>query len=225
MALEGDAFGAPAVQLPVLVDPSGKEHRLRPGETVLGRQGDLVFEDTRVSRRHAQITSAGDSLAIEDLGSTNGTSLNGARLTAGEKKPLSNGDKVSLGGFELILGLPGEANRTLAAFAGKTSAIAAPPTIGQIKAVLTLPDRDVSLRAGSTTFGRRDGNDLVISDPHVSGKHGLFEADDSGVYLTDLGSTNGTLLNDAKLTANSRTQLREGDRITLGGTTLLVKLS
>jgi len=225
MALEGDAFGAPSVQLPVLVDSSGREHRLRPGETVLGRQGDVVIEDSRVSRRHAQISSSGDSLTLEDLGSTNGTSLNGSRLSAGEKRPLGNGDKISLGGCELTLGLPGEANRTLAAFSGKTSAIAAPPTMGQVKAKISLPDREVSLRIGSTTFGRRGGNDLVISDPHVSGKHGTFEADDSGVYLTDTGSTNGTLLNDAKLTPHSRTQLRSGDKITLGGTTLTVTLT
>lgn len=224
MALEGDAFGAPSVQLPVLVDSSGREHRLRPGDTVLGRQGDLIFEDTRVSRRHAQITSSGDSLTVEDLGSTNGTSLNGQRLGSGQKQSLKNGDKVSLGGLELTLGLPGEVNRTLAAFSGKTSAIAAAPTVGQVKAVLVMPDKEHPLRVGATTFGRRDGNDLVLSDPHISGKHGVFEADDSGVYLTDTGSTNGTMLNDARLTANSKTQLREGDRITLGGLTLTVKL-
>src|SRR5512146_2711594 len=39
MALDGDAFGAPAVQLPVLVEPTGREHQLRPGGNVIGRAG------------------------------------------------------------------------------------------------------------------------------------------------------------------------------------------
>src|SRR5215207_5215330 len=36
-ALPGDAFGAPAVQLPVLVDGSGREHPIRPGSSMVGR--------------------------------------------------------------------------------------------------------------------------------------------------------------------------------------------
>src|SRR5215467_5483218 len=39
-ALPADAFGAPAVQLPMLVERSGREHPLRPGTNVIGREGD-----------------------------------------------------------------------------------------------------------------------------------------------------------------------------------------
>src|SRR6476620_462202 len=46
-ALPGDAFGAPAVQLPVLVDSSGREHPLRPGTSSIGREGDIQIVEPK----------------------------------------------------------------------------------------------------------------------------------------------------------------------------------
>ena len=72
---------------------------LREGETVeVGRdpQCGLVLEDRRVSKRHARLRWTGDSWEVEDLGSKNGTTVNGrpARFTA-----LRNCDWVSFGGL------------------------------------------------------------------------------------------------------------------------------
>jgi len=106
-ALDGDAFGAPAVQLPCLVETSGREHQLRPGTNVFGRQGDISVEDTRVSRKHAQVNLEGDTVTVEDLGSTNGTKVGGAMLPAGEKRAVNPGETVSFGGFEMTLSMPG----------------------------------------------------------------------------------------------------------------------
>ncbi len=223
MALDGDAFGAPTVQLPVLVESTGREHTLRPGPNVLGRQADLVFEDSRVSRRHAQLTIEPDGLFIEDLGSTNGTKLNGDPLIQGARKPLNSGDKVSLGGFDLTLSLPGEANKTLAAMSGRTAAISAAPTTQTAVAWLMLDDREIPLELGEHSFGRKSENDIPLSDPYISGRHGTFSVDQSGVFFTDTGSTNGTLLNDAKLAPNQKTQLRVGDVIKLGAITIKLR--
>src|SRR5438477_6102084 len=55
-ALPGDVFGAPAVRPPCFVDESGREHFLRPGVNVVGREGDVLLQDSRVSRKHAEIT-------------------------------------------------------------------------------------------------------------------------------------------------------------------------
>ncbi len=216
LALDGNAFGAPAVQLPVLMEPGGREHQLRPGANVVGRQGDVVVEDTRASRRHCQVTLNPDVITVEDLGSTNGTSVNGERLGVGEKRPVGAGDKVSLGGFELALVLPGEASRTVQAMGGRTTSLAAPPTVDQTVAWLVLPDREVPLPFGSVVFGRRDGNDVVIADPYVSGRHGQIDVTDEGVFLTDLGSTNGTVLNEVKLVPQVRTKLGPDDVVKLG---------
>jgi len=216
MALDGDAFGAPAVQLPVLVESTGREHILRPGVTVLGRQGDITVEDTRVSRRHAQVTSDSSGVFVEDLGSTNGTSVAGSKLSAGDKRRLENGATISLGGYELRLGLPGEANKTLAAMSGKTAAMTSAPSLDETKAWLVLADREIPLLLGTHVFGRHAEHPISIPDPYVSGQHGVFEVTEQGVFLTDTGSTNGTVVNDAKLAVGQRTQIRAEDVITLG---------
>ncbi|MCW5938624.1 MAG: FHA domain-containing protein [Fimbriimonadaceae bacterium] len=224
MALPGDAFGAPAVQLPVLVEATGREHQLRPGANVVGRAGDIVIDDTRVSRRHCQIDLNDGAVTVLDLGSTNGTTVAGQRLGAGESRTLGNAERVSLGGFELTLSLPGEANKTLQAMSGRTSAMAAPPTTSDAPVWLVLPDREEPLRPGQNTFGRRDGNSIVIADPYVSGSHGVIEVADDGVYLTDTGSTNGTLLNEAKIAPNMRTKVSPDDTIRLGSLEIKIRL-
>jgi hypothetical protein len=62
----------------------------------IGREAgnEIVIEDPQVSRRHAQLTRQGDSYIIEDIGSTNGTYVNGKRVTA--PVLLSDGDMVGL---------------------------------------------------------------------------------------------------------------------------------
>jgi pSer/pThr/pTyr-binding forkhead associated (FHA) protein len=63
---------------------------------VLGREAaDLAVDDPEVSRRHASLRPAGDGLEIEDLGSLNGTWVNGARIEGVVR--LSPGDRVRLG--------------------------------------------------------------------------------------------------------------------------------
>ena len=63
---------------------------------VLGREAaDLVIDDPEVSRRHAAVRPAGDALEVEDLGSLNGTWVNGARVTGTVRLVL--GDRVRVG--------------------------------------------------------------------------------------------------------------------------------
>ncbi|MCB0826717.1 MAG: FHA domain-containing protein [Armatimonadetes bacterium] len=223
--LDGDAFGAPAVQLPVLVDSTGREYVLRPGVTVIGRQGDIAVEDTRVSRRHAQIEMGQESVTVEDIGSTNGTKVGETRLSAGQKQTVNNGESISLGGFELRLSLPGETNKTQAAMSGRTAAMAAVPVAEGPIATLIYSGNELPLTPGKHKFGRRTDNDLVISDPYVSGSHGEIEVSDTGIYITDTGSTNGTFINDAKLNTGQRSQIQPSDSIRLGQLAIEVRFN
>jgi predicted component of type VI protein secretion system len=72
-------------------------HRVEVTETlVLGRQAaDLVIDDPQVSRRHAALRPAGDALEVEDLGSRNGTWVNGTRIDGPTR--LAPGDRVRVG--------------------------------------------------------------------------------------------------------------------------------
>lgn len=63
-----------------------------------GLNNDIILEDTRVSRHHAQLRYRQRRFWITDLGSTNGTFINGEQV---EEKALRDGDVVSLGGLEL----------------------------------------------------------------------------------------------------------------------------
>lgn len=65
--------------------------------TTLGRDisNDIVINDRETSRHHLRLMTAGDTLTIEDLGSTNGTFVNGKRISG--VTPLQNGDMIGLG--------------------------------------------------------------------------------------------------------------------------------
>jgi pSer/pThr/pTyr-binding forkhead associated (FHA) protein len=74
---------APTYRLVMRSGPTvGKTFLLEKVETTLGRDlsNDIVINDSEASRRHARIFLQGGNYIIEDLGSTNGTSVNGQRL-------------------------------------------------------------------------------------------------------------------------------------------------
>lgn len=72
-------------------------------EMVLGRDGaDIEIEDSAVSRQHARLRPVGDTLQIEDLGSTNGTFVNGSKID--EPAIVRPGDFVNIGQSTLEIG-------------------------------------------------------------------------------------------------------------------------
>ena len=73
------------------------------GETIIGRGDDvdLFFESVDVSRHHARVTVSGEDALLEDLGSKNGTLLNGRPVS--EPEPLSDLDVVVVGSVRLIV--------------------------------------------------------------------------------------------------------------------------
>ena len=222
-ALDGDAFGAPTVILPVLINSDGRQFQLRPGANIVGRTGSIEIIDPRVSRQHCQVEQVQGFWTVKDLGSTNGTMVDGEAVPHGESKNLQHNSTLSCGGYELKMSFPGEQNKTHQVLSGKTVAISATPSVSETKATLELPDRSIPLTIGSHTFGRKDTNEIIISDPYISGSHGRFDVEENSVYLTDIGSTNGTLLNEAKLAPNMKTLLQKGDKIRLGSLEISIK--
>jgi len=77
----------------------GRTVQLRDG-MIIGRatEADVQLSDERVSRRHAAVHLDEDTVAIEDLGSANGTRVNGRQIDA--KVELSSGDMISFGGTQ-----------------------------------------------------------------------------------------------------------------------------
>lgn len=78
--------------------PAGAAYDISAG-AVLGRgEVDIRLEDQFASARHARFLPHGDSVVLEDLGSTNGTFLNGEPLTG--PQPLHDGDRIRIGDSE-----------------------------------------------------------------------------------------------------------------------------
>jgi class 3 adenylate cyclase len=102
-------------------------------QLVVGRVGadaDLTIDDPLISRRHAVIRLAAGVLEIEDLGSLNGTWVNGERLEA--PRGLSAGDVVQFGGVSFeVEGDPVDPAGTVFAPALRTEGAAAPPEAAQ----------------------------------------------------------------------------------------------
>lgn len=86
----------------LLQTPSGPHPiQLQSTMVTLGRGlgNDVILEDNRVSRHHAQLRYRQRRFWISDLGSTNGTFVNGAPVN---ETALNDGDTLSLGGLELV---------------------------------------------------------------------------------------------------------------------------
>jgi len=79
-----------------LVLPDGGRVPLTGGPVLIGRATDATVRvsDSSVSRRHAEVRPAGDGWTLVDLGSTNGTRINGAPIT---ERRLEDGDTIAVG--------------------------------------------------------------------------------------------------------------------------------
>ena len=75
---------------------------------------------------------------------------------------------------------------------------------------------EYELTRPTTSVGRQPGNDIVLNTSAVSRYHAQFDADGGQVFLVDLGTVNGTFVNDVQVVANGRVPLSDGDVIVMG---------
>ncbi len=116
------------IQMVMRTGPTpGKAFPLSKAEIIIGRDVacDIVVNDAEISRRHAKLTMQGNGYVLEDLGSTNGTFVDGQRLMG--PHPLQPGDLVLLGenvsmSYEAVLL---DADATVV---GAPGPVTAPPT-------------------------------------------------------------------------------------------------
>src|SRR5690242_232124 len=81
--------------------PQAREFELQPGRNYIGRgfTNDFRIEDASVSVSHVQLILNGNSVAVKDLGSTNGTFIDRAPIKEAYLQP---GQKLQLGGVEML---------------------------------------------------------------------------------------------------------------------------
>jgi pSer/pThr/pTyr-binding forkhead associated (FHA) protein len=212
----------------------GGHHRIAlatVGEILLGRFDpgaptnpdiDLSFDDGTsriISRRHARIISHDGHHLVEDMGSTNGTLINGKRLRIGQKILLQSGDRVTLGNHEFLYRpLPG-----LRPSSGSES---------QVYLWGTFTGHRFSLPLwGEVIVGRHDpivgfSPDIDLAEEEeasqvVARRHVKIIARQGRHYVEDMGSANGTKLNGVRLGIGARGLLDLGDHLWLGGCVLV----
>jgi hypothetical protein len=98
----GAAPDRPAAPPQVQLDIDGRVHKVTGNVTVIGRgaEADVVVDDPGVSRRHAEIHTAGHRVRIVDLGSTNGTFVDGERIGTGD---LADGSRITVGRTRIVV--------------------------------------------------------------------------------------------------------------------------
>lgn len=207
----------------------GSRHRIAlpaHGEIVLGRfdpetgvtpDVDLSLEDGGnyyISRRHARIIGRGGRHEIEDMGSANGTMVNGVRLGAGQSISLQPGDLVTLGDCEFVynpIPVPSTRSTTfmaylLSTFSGHRFPLPANDEIvvGRSDPAAALPI-DIDLGIEGDAAG-------VVARRHIK-----IVGHNNRHYVEDLGSTPGTKLNGVRLRIGEVCLLSPGDHLWLGG--------
>lgn len=102
----------------------GKEYVLQEGETGVGRgiDNDVILTDVSVSRKHLRVLRDGPNLVLRDLGSGNGTTVNGTRV---HQIVLNEGDRIELGETVLVVRQPAE-GKSPAPMSGSTHETAMP---------------------------------------------------------------------------------------------------
>jgi pSer/pThr/pTyr-binding forkhead associated (FHA) protein/S1-C subfamily serine protease len=194
-------------ETPALVVQDGRlaGHRVAvSAELVIGRQdADLVLDDPQVSRHHAVVRPIEGGLEIEDLGSANGTSVNGVAIDGSQR--LDDGDVVQVGRVRLTADLVAS-HREVTVLAGDLSGAHVVVTRGP------LAGRYYALGT-ELVIGRQDA-DLLLDDPQVSRRHAVVRAIDGEFEVEDLGSANGTFVNGARVDEPQR--LCHGDEIAIG---------
>ena len=121
------------------------------GELVIGREGAAVtIEDSELSRRHAAVRPVDGGIEIEDLGSLNGTFVNGQRIDAPTR--LAGGDSIKLG--QSVLELEAASAPATVMSAAPTPPAAAPTAAPAASGV---PSEPFGTYAAPEGMGRRRG--------------------------------------------------------------------
>ena len=212
---------------------SGPELHLQSGQTfklagtvTIGRDAaGITLPDASVSRLHATITvdNAGN-VSVTEAGSTNGTLLDGQLLRKGVSVFAQNGSTVQFGAIKgtLVVPVSTRAGALPATPEVKPLAVAA---AGDRRATLLAKDgRVVPITDTVFTVGRRPGNLLCITDDQfISGMHAELVWRNGETFVVDKNSTNGTFVNDQKLSPGSEMIVNNGDRVKFGATTYLFR--
>jgi len=226
----------PAVAKPILwwleiSHPDGSSRRVDLTEVAtIGRDPacEIALDSDLLSRRHAEIRTVRDYLEVTDLGSVNGTFINGHAVT---RTLAYANDELTIDPYRLLIIGPDRradvGDRTLirsepdAVEDVDQTELIEPDTVAAylIEESSLLADGIVALKT-PFSIGRIAGNDLVVDDRSVSKQHARIQQENGDWIIEDCGSSNGVRLNGTPVT---KARLQFDDEIRLGRATFRLK--
>lgn len=171
-------------------------------KVTIGRssQCDLTLADGSIAKLHAEIRVNGEDLELCNLAGNGQVAVNGALVK--DSRKLKRNDRVQLGDRNLVVVDP-KVTRVKAVGAGANISWALranhPAIVGRV-----FPVRETSV------VGRSDECDLAFAMSHLSRRHARLEIREGLLFVVDLGSANGTYLNNQQVTES---RVRRGDEL------------
>lgn len=186
---------------------------------------DICIPEQHVSRQHAVINSRSGLFVLTDLGSANGTFLNDQQLA--QPLPLMDGDVIRL--YVPLLQFSALVSDDQRREAEKNGTlITATTSTGKGKLIITNGPQEgnvIPLLLRTVRIGRATSKadwEIGLQDLSVSRPHARMELSDKHWMLYDLGSSNGTFVNDTPVNEKGRL-LRDGDKVAFGNTIALFR--
>ena len=211
------------------------------GELSVGRdeRADINVHDEHISRFHARIVERHSVVWVQDLGSANGTRVNGTPVIGGVR--LFHGDEVAFDRWRFQLIGKGPELTPVALYEEPLQGTSqlAPNATAETTVVFPAEekDREVTLPAiqdpgtylvgmssavagklfrvatGQSTIGRSESADMLVDEVSVSNQHARVTMRAEGTSITNLMSTNGTKVNGEVVTSAT---LKDGDVVRIG---------
>lgn len=223
-------FGRLALTLP---GGRKQEYGLAKANVTAGRASvsDIVLRDPKASRNHARIECDASGCTVVDLGSANGTRVNGQAV---KRALLASGDVIALGDstlrFEVEAGeFESETEMTrMETEADFERTMVETPVVVQLeetslpRVAIHMPGKtwEVPLNKERLSIGRHSDNDIAIESPVISRRHAALERSGDGFFIRDLNSDNGTWVAGRRITTHT---LSDGDTVRIGNALIVFK--
>lgn len=182
---------------------SGSPHWVSEKNLMLGSAPDCHLQLAGAEPHHARLISQNNRLFLRDNRSASGSYVNGKPAT---ERELFAGDEVCLGEAGLIVLGPGDE-------AGQRGTGHQAIRWCLVSNSSWLAGQEFVIAPGLSTIGRARECQIVIPGSHLSRTHAEFDLTDDQLRITDLGSANGTFVNDQRIEARLPLRLQPGDRL------------
>jgi pSer/pThr/pTyr-binding forkhead associated (FHA) protein len=218
----------------VLLNQDGpdREFELSKSSISIGRAetNDIRLDDGRVSRVHARLTLSEGETILMDLGSSNGTRVDGERI---ERATLIPGATIHVGGCQLKYSIDAPTEELGLTIIDSELQLEQTvvgeflPTVinetGSPRLVVHTADKTWSVPLEDqdrTTIGRDEENAIYLDAANVSRQHAEIQRRGEAFLLKDLGSANGTWMGQERVDQHA---LQEGDTFRIGPAEIVFK--